>query len=83
MSFRGRILIIINTLVSSVLWHKLICLQPPDILLKEIQQILENFFRNGHHLLRSDLLCRPLSDGGQGLIDVKCRLMAFWLKSIQ
>ena len=56
MSFRGRILIV-NTSVASVLWHRFICRQPPDSLLKDIQRILVHLFWGGHHWLRWEVLC--------------------------
>lgn len=43
MSYRGRVLVI-NNLVSSALWHRLACVDPPASLLSQIQRVLVDFF---------------------------------------
>uniref|UniRef100_A0A8C4QFJ7 Reverse transcriptase domain-containing protein n=1 Tax=Eptatretus burgeri TaxID=7764 RepID=A0A8C4QFJ7_EPTBU len=73
MSFRGRTLIV-NTSVASVLWHRFICLQPPDTLLKDIQRILVSITdtrkkaKNGQTMmplmLRSTIRSRSCQDRG-------------------
>lgn len=42
MSFRGRV-IVINNLVTSMLWHRLICVDPPNGLLAKLQAIIVDF----------------------------------------
>ncbi len=42
MSFRGRTLIV-NNLVASLLWHRLVCIDPPVKLMAEIQAIFLGF----------------------------------------
>lgn len=82
LSFRGRVLII-NNLVASMLWHKLVCLEPPLFLLNEIQKCLVQFFWSGHHWLRPAVLYPPCEEGGQGLIDIHSRMAAFRLQAAQ
>ena len=82
LSYKGRVLVI-NNLVASSLWHRFVCLQPPEDLLKEVQRQLSDFFWGGHHWLRPNVVCQPLAEGGQGMVDIKSRIMAFRLCSVQ
>ncbi len=82
LSFRGRVLII-NNLVASMLWHKLVCLDHPLVFFNEIQKCLVQIFWNGHHWLRPAVLYLPREEGGQGLIDIPSRLAAFRLQAAQ
>ena len=82
LSYRARVLVV-NNLVASSLWHKFICLQPPEVLLKAVQRLLVDFFWSGFHWLQPNVICRPLAEGGQGLVDIKSRIMAFRLCSTQ
>jgi len=78
LSYRGRVLVI-NTLVASTLWHRFFVLHPPAVLLQQLQKCFVSFFWDGKHWLRPGVLSLPLTDGGQGLVDIKSRLMAFRL----
>lgn len=60
----GRILVV-NNLATSVLWHHSTVVEPPDALIREIQNALVNFFWGGFHLTRSAVLL-PVLDGGPG-----------------
>ncbi len=82
LSYKGRVLIV-NNLVTTLLWHRFICLQPPEVLLQAIQRKLVDFFWGGYHWLRPSAICCPSAEGGHGLVNVKCRLLAFRLRSIQ
>lgn len=82
LSYRGRVLVI-NNLAASILWHKLIVLNPPDGFIKEIQRVLVNFFWNGQHWLRESVLYLQLSEGGQGLMDIKSKVAAFRLQIVK
>uniref|UniRef100_A0A4W5P160 Reverse transcriptase domain-containing protein n=1 Tax=Hucho hucho TaxID=62062 RepID=A0A4W5P160_9TELE len=82
LSYRGRVLVV-NNLAASILWHKLIVLNPPDELIREIQRVLVNFFWNGQHWLRESVLYLQLSEGGQGLMDIKSKVAAFRLQIVQ
>lgn len=66
MSFRGRV-IVINNLVTSMLWHRLICVDPPNGLLAKLQAIIVDFFWNGYHWIAQSILFLPREKGGQGL----------------
>jgi len=46
LSYRGRVLVI-NNLVASFLWHRVICLQPLEDLLNGVQKQLLDFFWGG------------------------------------
>lgn len=64
MSFRGRV-IVINNLVTSMLWHRLICVDPPNGLLAKLQAIIVDFFWNGYHWIAQSILFLPREKGGQ------------------
>ncbi len=72
-----------NNLVASTLWHKLMVLQPPVGLIEEIQRKLVRFFWSGQHWIRSAALFLPVQEGGQGLVDIKARIMTFRLQTVQ
>lgn len=82
LSYRGRVLIV-NNLVASTLWHRLVVLPPPRGLVEGIQRTVVNFFWSGHHWLRSAVLHLPVQEGGQGLIDITARIKAFRLQTAQ
>jgi len=42
-----------------------------------------NFFWSGQHWVRSAVLFFPVQEGGQGLVDIRSRLMAFRLQAAQ
>ncbi len=58
-------MLVINNLAASVLWHKLIVLNPPEEFLREIQKVFVDFFWNGQHWLRESVLYLQLSEGGK------------------
>ncbi len=81
LSYRGRVLVV-NNLVASALWHKFTVLQPPAGLLQDIQRMLVNFF--GQDSIGFDQLSYfAVQEGGQGLVDIRSRLMAFRLQAAQ
>ena len=82
LSYRGRVLVI-NNLVASTLWHRLAVLPPPRGLIDHIQRTLIDFFWSGKHWIRAAALDSPVQEGGQGLIDVSARVLAFRLKAVQ
>lgn len=82
LSYRGRVLVA-NNLVASTLWHKFNVMQPPGGLVQAIQRSLVTFFWSGQHWVRSAVLYLPIQEGGQGLVDIKARIMAFRLKAVQ
>lgn len=82
LSYRGRVLIC-NNLVASSLWHRMTILEPPDELVKRLQQQIVEFFWSGRHWLKAALLYLPVHEGGQGLIDIKSRVKAFRIQTVQ
>ncbi len=82
LSFRGRVLII-NNLVTSTLWHRLSCVDPPVGLLSRLQTILVNFFWDGLHWVPQSVLFLPKEEGGQGLVHLPSRHATFRLQFIQ
>lgn len=50
LSYRGRVLVC-NNLVASSLWHRMIILEPPEDLVRGIQQRLVDFFLVGTALV--------------------------------
>ena len=81
-SFRGMVLIL-NNLVASSLWHKPAVLTPPEGFLRVFQTKMVNFFWSGQHWLRAVVLYLPLQEGGQGLMDVGSKVTAFRLQAAQ
>lgn len=43
MSFMGRVLVT-NNLAASMLWHRLMVLDPPQSLVRKLQKLLVDFF---------------------------------------
>lgn len=82
MSYRGRILVV-NNLVSSALWHKLMCADPPASLLSTIQRLLVDFFWDKLHWVPQGILFLPKEEGGQGLVHLASRWAAFRLQFLQ
>ena len=82
LSYRGRVLVA-NNLIASTLWHRLVVLPPPSGLTEEIQRLLVNFFWSGQHWIRAAALYLPVEEGGQGLVDIKSRVLAFRLAAAQ
>ena len=72
---------VINSLVAPLLWHKMIVLQPPVTLVSLIQKCLLDFFWDGKHWLKAETICLPLGEGGHGLVDILCRMMAFHISA--
>ncbi|KAL7887664.1 hypothetical protein AOLI_G00053850 [Acnodon oligacanthus] len=48
LSYGGRGLVV-NNLIASMLWHRFTVLEPPDLLIKEIQRKLVDVFWTGQH----------------------------------
>lgn len=82
LSYRGRVLII-NNLVASLLWHKLMCVDPPPNVLAKIQTLLVDFFWDRLHWIPQSVLFLPKEEGGQGLVHLASRGAAFRLQYIQ
>lgn len=79
LSYRGRSLII-NNLVASFLWHKLMVLDPPPNLLSKIQALLVDFFWDRLHWIPQSVLYLPKDEGGQGVVHLSSRGAAFRLQ---
>lgn len=82
MSYRGRVLVI-NNLISSTLWHRLSCVDPPPDLLSKIQALLVDFFWDRLHWTRQSVLFLPKDEGGQGLIHLNSRGATFRFQFVQ
>jgi len=82
LSYRGRVLVV-NNLAASILWHRLMVLEPPDELICRIQRTFVNFFWSGEHWIRAAALYLPVQEGGQGLVDVRSRICAFRIQAAQ
>jgi len=75
--------LVINNLAASMFWHVFMALQPPDLFLKKLQSILIDFFWGGKHWLQPGVLNLPVAEGGQGLIAITSKVMAFRLLSLR
>lgn len=82
LSFRGRVLVI-NSLVASMLWHRLSCVDPPVGLLSRLQTRLVDFFWERLHWVLQSVLFLPREEGGQGSIQISSRMSAFRLEFLQ
>ena len=82
MSYRGRALVI-NNLVSSTLWHKIACMEPPAGLLQEVQSVLVDFFWDKLHWVSQSVLFLTKEEGGHGLVHLLSRLTTFRLQFVQ
>jgi len=82
LSYRGRVLVI-NNLAASILWHRLIALNPPEDFIGGVQKLFVNFFWSGQHWLRESVLYLQVHEGGQGLMDIKSKVAAFRLQTAQ
>ncbi|KAI3355854.1 hypothetical protein L3Q82_004224 [Scortum barcoo] len=82
MSYRGRVLIL-NNLISTALWHRLACVDPPVSLLSRIQAVLVDFFWDRLHWVPQSILFLPKEEGGQGLVHLASRGAAFRLQFLQ
>jgi len=82
MSFRGRVTII-NNLVVSMFWHRLACIEPPSGLLAKLQAVIVDFFWTKLHWIPQSVLYLPREEGGQGLIHLVSRGATFRLQFIQ
>lgn len=80
LSYRGRVLVI-NNLAASILWHRLIVLNPPEDFIGGVQKLFVNFFWSGHHWLRESVLYLQVHEGG--LMDIKSKVAAFRLQTAQ
>ena len=78
LSYRGRTLVI-NQLCAPRLWHIFQCINPPDRLLEELRKIYFQFFWQGTHWVKRELMTLPVEEGGQGIIDLRARLFDFRL----
>ncbi len=76
LSYRGRILII-NNLIASSLWHRLMCVDPPANFLFKIQSILIDLFWDKLHWVPKAVLYLPKEEGGHGLMHLQSRTAAF------
>lgn len=82
MSYRGRVLVI-NNLVSSALWHRLACVDPPAPLLSQVQRVLVDFFWDKLHWVPQSVLFLSREEGGQGLVHLASRGAAFRLQFLK
>ncbi len=73
---KGRILF------ASMLWHKLMVVDPPMLLIEEIQKLLVDFVWSGQHWLRAAALYLSVQEGGQGLIYIRARVATFLMQAV-
>ncbi len=79
LSYRERVLIC-NNLVASSLWHRMMILEPPEDLVRQIQRCLVHCFWSGQHWLKAPVLYLHRQEGGQGLVDIISRVKTFRLQ---
>ncbi len=74
---------IINNLIASSLWHRLMCVDPPVNFLFKIQSILIDFLGDKLHWVPKAVLYLPKEEGGHGLMHLQSRTAAFRLQFVQ
>ena len=82
LSYKGWVLVL-NNLVSSMLLHRLTCVDPPPDLLPKVQAIWVNAFWDELHLLPQSLLCLQKEEGGHGLMHLASRRATLRLEFIR
>ena len=79
LSYKGRVLVL-NNLVSFMLWHRLTCVDPPPDLLPKVQAILVNAFWDKLHWLPQSLLYLQKEESRHGLVHLASRRPTFRLE---
>lgn len=69
--------------MSSALWYRLACVDPPSSLLADVQRVLVDFFWDRLHWVPQSMLFLPKVEGGQGLVHLASRGATFRLQFIQ
>ncbi len=82
LSYRGRALVVSN-LVASMIWHKMIVLNPPNNVVSGIQRNVINFFWSGYHWTKAAVLFLPVNEGEHGLMDIQSPIMTFRIQAVQ
>nr|P14381.1 RecName: Full=Transposon TX1 uncharacterized 149 kDa protein; AltName: Full=ORF 2 [Xenopus laevis]AAA49976.1 ORF2 [Xenopus laevis] len=82
LSMRGRALVI-NQLVASQIWYRLICLSPTQEFIAKIQRRLLDFLWIGKHWVSAGVSSLPLKEGGQGVVCIRSQVHTFRLQQIQ
>lgn len=73
----------LNNLVASLLWHCLVCVDPPSGLLAQIQAKMVNFFWDHLYWVPQGVLFLSREKEGQGLIHFTSRTATFRLQFVQ
>ena len=86
LSYKGRALIV-NQLSASKLWHKFACLEPPPLLVDDLQRKFNTFFWQGMHWITAKALyCTyqsPIVDKVLYVKYVKSKLFDFRIKLLK
>ena len=83
LSYRARVLVI-NQLITSMLWYRLVTLTPPPDFVLNIQRTVVRFFwDNRLHWIPVEVLKLPIGEGGQALVCVRTQVATFRLQTLQ
>ena len=82
----GRIAIIKSLLISKLNYLFLTLPNPPCVFLKDLNQILFNFvWSNKPDKIKRSIACRPVCEGGLGVVDIYAYVKTFklmWIRKI-
>ncbi len=65
------LVLIINNLVVTMMWHRLNVLNLTKDLLQQLQNTFADFFSGMATIPWESFPCSPVNEGGQGLIDLQ------------
>ena len=83
LSYKGKI-IIANQLASTKIYHCLAILNPPENILRELQEMMVDFvWSNKKHLLKKQVLFQRPDKGGLGLASLQARMLTYRFSFIQ
>ncbi len=63
-------MLVVNHLVASMIWHKIIVPNPPNNVVSEIQRNVINFLLSGYNWAKAAVIFLPVNEGGHGLMDI-------------
>ncbi len=82
LSHRGRALVV-NNLVASMIWHRMIVLNSPNNIVSDIQRNVIKKNVSGYQWTKAAVLFLPVKEGGHGLMDIQSRIMTFRIQAVQ
>ena len=76
---------VLNTFVLSKLWYALECQDLPNLMVKEIEDVIKTFLWNGNNQRELPVVCYPYTEGGLSLQSIQFKMETLrlkWLESL-